>query len=266
MQLALDQYYQAVKLNPNFGSAIRNIGLMNFHVGKYDEALRYAQKSVVLAPDDMYGYLQSGMALQGLGFDSAAIEWYEKALQLEPKNPIPRVGLGWLYLTLGKITEARAQVDSVLAIAQDMYIGLDLAMNVEIVAGSYAKARAYFDKQGRPPNYTLGYILMKLGNPKRARQILSSSIEENVEKIRDGTEGPDCALENAYAESLLNHRGEALRWLQLAIDAGWRDYRWAMRDPAFEALHNDGQFKTMMVQVKAQVDEMRDRVKDFVSG
>lgn len=171
-----------------------------------------------------------------------------------------------MYLTLGKITEARAQADSVLAITQDMYIGLDLATNVEIVAGNYAKARAYFDKQGRPPNYTLGYIFMKLGNSKRALQILSSSIEENVEKIRDGTEGPDCALENAYAESLLNHRGEALRWLQQAIDAGWRDYRWAMLDPAFGTLHNDEQFKAMMAQLKAQVDEMRDRVKDFVSG
>jgi TolB-like protein len=265
-QLALEQYYQAVKLNPNFGSAIRNIGLINYHVGKYDEALRYAQKSVVLAPDDMYGYLQSGMAFQALGFDSAAIYWYGRALQLEPRNPIPRVGLGWLYLTLGEITEARAQADSVLAITQEMYIGLDLATNVEILAGNYAKARAYFDKQGRPPNYTLAYILVKLGNPKKARQILSSSIQDNTEKLRDGAEGPDCALENAYAESLLDHRAEALRWLQQAIDAGWRDYRWAMCDPAFATLHSDEQFKAMMEHIKEEVNGMRDRVKDLIAN
>jgi TolB-like protein/Flp pilus assembly protein TadD len=265
-QLALEQYYRAVKLNPSFVSAIRNIGLINYHVGKYDEALRYAQKSVVLAPDDMYGYLQSGMAFQALGFDSAAIHWYGRALQLEPKNPIPRVGLGWLYLTLGKVNEARAQADSVLAITQEMYIGLDLATNVEILAGNYSKARVYFSKEGRPPNYTLAYVLMKLGNPKKARQILSSNIESNTEKIRDGAEGPDYALENAYAESLLDHKAEALRWLQQAIDAGWRDYRWAMRDPAFEALHSDEQFKAMMEHVKAEVDGMRDRVKDLAAN
>jgi TolB-like protein/lipoprotein NlpI len=265
-QLALEQYYRAVKLNPSFVSAIRNIGLINYHVGKYDEALRYAQKSVVLAPDDMYGYLQSGMAFQALGFDSAAIHWYGRALQLEPKNPIPRVGLGWLYLTLAKVNEARAQADSVLAITQEMYIGLDLATNVEILAGNYSKARVYFSKEGRPPNYTLAYVLMKLGNPKKARQILSSSIEDNTEKIRDGAEGPDYALENAYAESLLDHKAEALRWLQQAIDAGWRDYRWAMRDPAFEALHSDEQFKAMMEHVKAEVDGMRDRVRDLAAN
>jgi tetratricopeptide (TPR) repeat protein len=265
-QLALEQYYQAVKLNPNFVSAIRNIGLINYHVGKYDEALRYAQKSVVLAPDDMYGYLQSGMAFQALGFDSAAIHWYERALQLEPRNAIPRVGLGWLYLTLGKMSEARAQADSVQAILKDMYIGLDLATNVEILAGNYTKARAYFDRQGRPPNYTLAYILMKLGNLKKARQILSSRIESNTEKIRDGAEGPDCALENAYAESLLDHKAEALRWLQQAIDAGWRNYRWAMRDPAFGTLHSDEQFKAMMEHVKAEVNKMRDRVKDLIAS
>jgi tetratricopeptide (TPR) repeat protein len=171
-----------------------------------------------------------------------------------------------LYLTLGKVSEARAQADSVLAITQEMYIGLDLATNVEILAGNYSKARVYFSKEGRPPNYTLAYILMKLGNPKKARQILSSSIEDNTEKIRDGAEGPDYALENAYAESLLDHKAEALRWLQQAIDAGWRDYRWAMRDTAFGTLHSDEEFRTMMEHVRAEVNKMRDRVKDLIAN
>jgi TolB-like protein len=265
-KLALEQYYEAVRLSPNYVSAIRNIGLISYRAGKYDEALQQAQKSVILAPDDVYGYLQSGMALQALGFDSAAIHWYGRALQLEPKNPFPRIGLGRLQLTLGNIAEARTQVDSVLAAAPDWYIGLDLAISVEILASNYAKARVYFEKTGRPADYTLAFLLMMLGNSAEARRILSERITQNAEQLQEGAEGPECALENAYAESLLNHRGEALRWLEQAIDAGWRDYRWAMRDPAFGSLHNDEQFKAMMIQVKAQVDEMRSRVRDFITG
>ena len=265
-RLALEQYYEAVRINPNYVSAIRNIGLINYRAGKYDEALQQAQKSVALAPDDMYGYLQSGMALQALGFDSAAIHWYERALQLEPKNPFPRIGLGRLQLTLGNIAEARTQVDSVLTAAPDWYIGLDLATSVEILAGDYAKARTYFEKTGRPADHTLAFLLMKLGNSTGARRILSESITEKTEQLKEGAEGPDCALALAYDHSLLNNRTEALRWLRQAIDAGWRDYRWAMRDPILESLHSDEQFKSMMGQVSAEVDEMRDRAKDFVTG
>jgi TolB-like protein/Tfp pilus assembly protein PilF len=264
-KLALEQYYEAVRLNPNYVSAIRNIGLISYRAGKYDEALQWAQKSVALAPDDMYGYLQSGMALQALGFDSAAIHWYERALQLEPKNPFPRIGLGRLQLTLGNIAEARTQVDSVLTAAPDWYIGLDLATSVEILAGNFAEARTYFEKTGRPADYTLAFLLMKLGNSSGARQILSESITQNTEQLQEGAEGPDCALELAYAHSLLGKRTEALRWLRQAIDAGWRDYRWAIRDPALENLHNAEQFKTMMEQVKAEVNQMRERAKEFIT-
>jgi len=263
--LALEQYYEAVRLNPNYVSAIRNIGLISYRKGKYDEALQQAQKSVALAPDDMYGYLQSAMALQALGFDSAAVHWYEKALQLEPKNPFPRIGLGRLQLTLGNIAEARIQVDTVLAATPDWYIGLDLATSVEILAGNYAKARAYFEKTGRPADYTLAFLLIKLGNSTRARQILSERITLNTEQLQEGVEGPDCPLELAYAHALLGKRTEALHWLRQAINAGWRDYRWALRDPAFENIHSDEQFNAMMQQVKAEVDEMRDRVKEFAA-
>ena len=47
-----------------------------------------------------------------------------------------------------------------------------------------------------------------------------------------------------------------------AIDAGWRDYRLALRDPWFENLHGDEEFQRLMKDVEAMVDEMRRRVEE----
>ncbi len=58
---------------------------------------------------------------------------------------------------------------------------------------------------------------------------------------------------------------EAYRWLQEAIDAGWRNYydpHMGPRDPLLENLRADQRFQRMMAQVRAEVDEMRGRVED----
>ena len=59
-----------------------------------------------------------------------------------------------------------------------------------------------------------------------------------------------------------SNKAEAYRWLQGAMDAGWRTYRLAMRDPLLQNLHNDQQFQQIMAVAKAKVEEARQRVKD----
>lgn len=49
--------------------------------------------------------------------------------------------------------------------------------------------------------------------------------------------------------------------LQKAIDAGWREYKLAQRDPWFANLHGEARFQQMMAQVKAMIDAMHQRVE-----
>jgi hypothetical protein len=61
----------------------------------------------------------------------------------------------------------------------------------------------------------------------------------------------------ACINAIRGDKAEALRWLQTAIDFGWREYHSALRNPMLESIHGDEQFKQMMVQVQARIEEMR---------
>ena len=67
----------------------------------------------------------------------------------------------------------------------------------------------------------------------------------------------------AEINAIQGNKADARDWLQKAIDAGWRDYRYAEIDPSLENLRGDERFKKMMADVKDQVDEMRKRVEEM---
>ena len=86
-------------------------------------------------------------------------------------------------------------------------------------------------------------------------------LEVAQKRIEQGDE----RLQIPYAIAAINaiqvNRKEAYQWLQKAIEIGWRNFRFYSKDPMFESLHGDEQFKKMMAEVKSMVDEMRKRVE-----
>jgi protein kinase/serine/threonine-protein kinase len=57
------------------------------------------------------------------------------------------------------------------------------------------------------------------------------------------------------------NKDEALRWLQKAVDAGIRYYRYISRYPLLENIRDDERFKRIINEIKAKVAEMRRRVE-----
>ena len=65
----------AVKIDPNYASAYISLGAVYNHQGKFDDAMRAAQRSLVLIPKSWQGYFELAKASVGKGM-------YEKGLQL----------------------------------------------------------------------------------------------------------------------------------------------------------------------------------------
>jgi hypothetical protein len=51
--------------------------------------------------------------------------------------------------------------------------------------------------------------------------------------------------------------------LQLAIDAGWRDYHLLMHDPRWKSLRDNSRFQGLMESVKSDLDAQRTEVERF---
>ena len=65
----------------------------------------------------------------------------------------------------------------------------------------------------------------------------------------------------AAINAVHKYKKEVYLWLQKAVKFGWRAYRLAPIDPLLENLHGDVQFRQIMAQINAIVDEMRRRVE-----
>ena len=98
-------------------------------------------------------------------------------------------------------------------------------------------------------------ITPTFGRQTLRRLLTSARLEEGDEFY--GTYHTIAAIHAAQGE-----KEEAYQWLQKAIDAGYRDYRFASKNPLFESLHGDQRFEDMMADLKAMVDEMRRRLED----
>jgi hypothetical protein len=109
----------------------------------------------------------------------------------------------------------------------------------------------------------MGYIYWKTGRKDEARKMFARGLTNDEEELARGSESCGLPLDLAEINAIQGNKPEAYKWLQKAIDAGWREYRWAATDPLLENLRNDDKFKQMMADVKAKVDEMRKRVKEM---
>jgi hypothetical protein len=65
----------------------------------------------------------------------------------------------------------------------------------------------------------------------------------------------------AETAQLAGDTEQALYLLQLAIDAGWRDYYVRQNDPYWSALEGDPRYRALMDTVKVDIDRQRSEVE-----
>jgi TolB-like protein/Tfp pilus assembly protein PilF len=257
MDKAMASYERAIALNPNFASAIGNVGLIHYRTGRLDRALSMAVKLTTLAPDETKGHVQVAMALQALGEDARARDWYLLARSMNPKDPFPVLGLGWLELTAGNPLPARRMADTLLQLAPGLWLGYDLLCNVELVERDYGAAYEAFVKTGQPPTARSAYILQQLRRPDEASAHAGQALQRSVANLEAGDEREETRVEIAMAYAVERKIPESIQWLERASAAGLRDYRWTGRDPVFSSLHGNRAFDTLLAAMQHTVAGLR---------
>jgi tetratricopeptide (TPR) repeat protein len=119
----IEEAYQNVKeaatLDPNSAliQAYYAEVLMDYDIGRYEEAIEAAQKAVSLDPGLMEGHRALGYVWESTGNYERAIDAYQEALRIHGNLPMLHIALGNMYQALGEIDLA---VDSYLrAVALD---------------------------------------------------------------------------------------------------------------------------------------------------
>ena len=260
---ALEFYAKLSELSPidSAGS-----GLVYWHLGEFEKALRWMKKYQARYPTNPSVNTDVGSTYLVLGDDAKAEEWFNRALGLQPDYAYALNGLCRMYLVQGKYQQALEQSRKALSIEPDNFRGLGFAGHTELLLGNYSQAKQYYERANAIDSIayltSLGYVLWKMGQVEEARKILTRDLRRAQKQLEEGNESPGIPFDVATIYAIQGNKAEAYRWLQKAIDAGWRDYRWALIDPKLENLRNDEKFKEMMAEMKAKVDEMRKRVEE----
>jgi eukaryotic-like serine/threonine-protein kinase len=256
---AIEILQKAVEANPNSAIAVNALGQYYNQIGEYDKAFPLVKKAVALSPAWAFPCLQLGRTYFGLDDLARAEEWLKKAVELQPDLDAATSTLSEFYLACGEYQKAVEQTQKFLALSPNVPSAFIYSGRAELFSGNYEKAQEYYQKSGSG-HVELGYIYWKTGKKDEAKKLFQKLLDLLQKQLEQGDEGYGIRSSMAAIYAIQGNKEEALKWLQKAVDAGWRNYRYILRDPTLENIRDDARFKQIIDITKAKLAEMRERV------
>ena len=99
-QAALDDYTEAIRINPEYASAYSNRGFIYAKLQNYQAALDDCTRAIQLDPGEAEAYSNRGLAYRELKNYRAALDYYDEAIRLNPTDPSVYLNRGDTYYEL----------------------------------------------------------------------------------------------------------------------------------------------------------------------
>ncbi len=148
LQDGINEFKQAIKLNPSLATSHLGLGLALYSSGKFKQGLVEMEKASLLDPFAAYPHNYLAKALYEHGERHEAEIELKRAMQLDPNDPTPHI-----YLSVILADEYR-QVESVKHIQQA------IKLNNNLLA---TRSRFLLDQDRAFKNVSLAYSLSELG-------------------------------------------------------------------------------------------------------
>lgn len=174
---------------------------------------------------DYYNLLESATALEHRGNQAldggdfaAAIDFFGRAVELDPENPLMRQRLGAALAFGGDNRGAAAQLEEALRLAPDFALAHVGLATVWAHEGRYPEAIARYELV---MEYDPDYVEARLGLAQalRARGSLEAALPHYAQVVRDAPGFVEAWVGRADALVRLGRREEARTWLAEAIRA-----------------------------------------------
>ncbi|HEU0175963.1 MAG TPA: tetratricopeptide repeat protein [Blastocatellia bacterium] len=240
---------KVVEWLPDESNAWYNFGTTLFQARKLDQAIAAYERAIELDPKDAYPHIGLGNVYSALGQNEDAIEAYGWAVGLDPMNANSHHGLGNVYSALGRNEDAiEAYVWAVEFDPKDASPHRGLGIVYQLLK-QYGKAEEAFrkavelDPQRGTSRASLAGILRKLGREAEAAEQIRIARESIIK---------ESAYNRACFEAICGSVDEALAWLKTALEKREISVEWAERDQDFDSLRGDPRFAGLIEEMKAR--------------
>ncbi len=263
----------SVRINPNNGPAVGNLGAGYFIRGDLPQALKWEKKATAINPKNNIPFQLIGWIYRLLGDFKNAELWLQKSLEIKPFKDSYRE-LAFTYIQQRKKAEAMQLVPHIIESDTANYSSYEEAALVCMLAGDMQQAKNNFQKAvdmnaslntdaSTFAPIGLGAILLKEDKTIDAEILLSRSRSLFLDEIKKGIKDDELRIGLASISAIRGKKEEALQWLQQAIDVNWLDYSMVESSPWFKSINTDPRFRQMMIKVKNETATMRTLSEEF---
>jgi serine/threonine protein kinase/Tfp pilus assembly protein PilF len=263
---SLEASRRAVEINPNHQPAITNIGFALWASGKPDEALPWLRRGVELDPTGAVALAGLSACYATLGEGAEAERGLKRTQSLQPRASQPHAYLTFVYLGERRDEDAIRQAREAMVLAPDDARLLYLTGVSELMTGNPDRARPFLEQSlsrmrgtrvgnrilGAGAETILAYLQFRAGERGPADKLLEESLAADRQAEKDGNEDWSVPFDTACVHVLRGEKDEAFRWLDKAIEAGWRGWPLGTRSPLLDPLRTDARFK----QVESRLAEL----------
>ncbi len=207
---------KVLELNPDFGLAHKDLGVLYLSKRLFDYAQDEFTKALEFAPDNFDVLFEYANYLHATTDFKKSDEYYQKALEIQPEN-YEALGFSALNkMLMNDLDEAYEQIEKVLnKVTNDEFMYF-IAGKIRFLQNEFEDAKMYFIKSYElektyDTENMLGYCYYELGNYEQANGIFKNLLEKNPLNV-------NLLLCSARCYEKLNDKDAALETLDKIVD------------------------------------------------
>jgi len=175
LTVAIDFYNKILKVEPNYFTALNNLGVIFQNTNEYQKAINCYEKVIEVNPNFCNAYFNLGVIFYTLKDHQKAKNYYEKAIEIDPNHSGAYNNLGIIFYISGDIQKAKDCYEKAIEINSsyaDAHNNLGIAFNK---LGNASKAKDCYEKAIEiNPSYAdahnnLGTIYKESGDTQKAK-------------------------------------------------------------------------------------------------
>jgi DNA-binding winged helix-turn-helix (wHTH) protein/TolB-like protein/tetratricopeptide (TPR) repeat protein len=234
---------KALAIDPDLAAAHTALGHILVQYDRdWDEAAREYARAKQLDPSLALTYHRRSILYAMQGDTERAMAQSERARELEPLWLGPRAFAGHILYYARRYDEGIKVLEQVLAQDDRMSSARGMLIRTLIARGDYARALEEYDKrplQIQGSNAFRAQALALSGKREAALAELDHVLETSKQRYV-------AAFDIAMIYAALGDKENAFQWLELALQDRSTPIGFLAQDPAFDSLHDDPRFASLV--------------------
>ena len=237
--LARQAAENAMRLDPRMGEAYSTLAFLHMMVDfAFPQAGEALARGREFDPGNATVLYVSGVYSRTMGNDTAAIGFFEQALERDPVNLLTRRYYTRALLQANRVADAEAQVRKLLEISPNFPAAHYTLGLVLLVKGEPDAALAAFSAETSPTWHDYG---VPLGLHAAGR---APAIDGALARMLAHGAGSEFQYAEAYA--YLGRANEAFKWLDAAVTNRDPGIIWTRGDPLLRSVERDPRFAAFL--------------------